>query len=63
MCHLNSACYLKNVCFSHANEHMLILYVGCKKYPTNRFVGYFCSILKQKRKNLNANYLLIMMES
>jgi hypothetical protein len=26
------------MCFSHAKEHMLILYMGCMKFPTNRFV-------------------------
>jgi hypothetical protein len=39
--HLRSICYLNNMYFLHANEHMSILYVGCRKFPTNRFVENF----------------------
>jgi hypothetical protein len=40
--HVRSICYLNNMCFSHAKGHMSILYVGCRKFLTNRFVGNLC---------------------
>jgi len=39
--HIRSTCYLNNMCFSHAKRHMPILYVGCKKFPTNRLQEIF----------------------
>jgi len=40
--HVKSTCYLNNMCFSHVKGHMSILYVGCRKFLTNRFVENFC---------------------
>jgi hypothetical protein len=36
--HVRSTCYLNSIWFLHANGHMSILYVGCKKFSTNMFV-------------------------
>jgi hypothetical protein len=36
--HVKSTCYLNNMYFLYANEHISILYVGCRKFSTNRFV-------------------------
>jgi hypothetical protein len=44
--HVRSICYLNNMCFSHANEHMSILYVGCRKFFINRFVEIFCPFIQ-----------------
>jgi hypothetical protein len=35
--YIRSTCYLNNMYFLHANGHMSILYVSCRKFPTNRF--------------------------
>jgi hypothetical protein len=41
---IRSTCYLNNMWFLYANGYMSILYAGCKKFPTNRFVGNLCPI-------------------
>jgi hypothetical protein len=33
--HVRSTCYLNNMCFLHAKGYISILYVGCRKFPTN----------------------------
>jgi hypothetical protein len=40
--HVRRTYYLNNLCFSHAKRHMSILYMGCMKFPTNRFEGNLC---------------------
>jgi hypothetical protein len=42
--HVRSTCYLNNMCFSHANGHMSILYVNCRKFSINWFVKNLCSL-------------------
>jgi hypothetical protein len=35
------------MCFSHTKGYMSILYMGCMKFNTNKFVEYLCVFFKK----------------
>jgi len=39
--YVSSTYYLNSMYFSHAKGHMSILYVGCKKFPTNQLIEIY----------------------
>jgi hypothetical protein len=39
--------------FSHVKRHISILYVGCRKFPTNRFLENFYLLVKFSKVTIN----------
>jgi hypothetical protein len=57
--YVRNTCYLNNMCFLHAKEHISILYVGCRKFLSYIYIYVFGKVIHVH--HLNFLYIFIQL--